>query len=115
MDYNRVRLQTLRVTPPVFWESRRGSRLEFLADLADIQVDKTEGRITETSAEIKPEVFSHHIYSKMGVMYSYKNYDNASLPTMGLDFKVSGIWTATLSQSGRNFPFVSGHANVFTN
>jgi hypothetical protein len=41
--------------------------------------------------------------------YSYENYDNPSLPTMGMGFSIGGSWKMNLNDS--NFPTIESKLN----
>lgn len=108
MDYNRVRMQTLRISPSIYKLGRNNTKLTFKTNFENILVSRTEGRITENSSEINPEVFNHQYFGEAGAKFTFKNYDNFSHPTMGMLFEIEGNWKTNLNDTKQNFPYLIG-------
>lgn len=108
MDYNRVKIQSLSVQPSLYRMGRNHGRLEFNAKLEDIQVMRTGGRITETTNEIPDGTFNHQQFGEIGFKYSYNNYDNPSVPTLGIIFEAEAHWITNLGDTKKSFPYVVG-------
>lgn len=108
MDYNRVRMQTLKVSPSIYKLGRNNTMLSFKTNFENILVSRTEGRITENSSEINPEVFNHQYFGEAGAKFTFKNYDNFSHPTMGMLFEIEGNWKTNLNDTKQNFPYLIG-------
>lgn len=108
MDYNRVRMQSLKISPSIYKVGRNNTRLSFKTSFEDILVSRTEGRITEFSPEINPEVFDHQYFGEAGAKFTFKNYDNLSLPTTGMLFELEGYWKTNLEDTKKSFPYLRG-------
>ncbi len=106
MDYNRVRLQTFSVAPSVFKETRNGSFTSFGAVFETIEVDGSTNRYVNVPGVLAPALFEHRQYAGIHGKYSFENYDNASLPALGMFFYITGGWKTSLDDTGRNFPHV---------
>lgn len=108
MDYNRVKLQTFSVAPSLFRESRNGSFLQIQSVFEAIEVEETNNRFIKQPGIIDPKLFEHRLYGGINATYSFANYDNVSLPTLGMAFSFTGGWTASLDETKRNFPYAEG-------
>lgn len=109
MNYNRVKIQTLRFAPSVFKEEPGKGKIEFKLGVEDIKVAKTKGRITETTPDLDQGLFRHNYFGGGGVKYSFENYDNKSLPTLGMTFDLGAYWTSNLRETKKNFAHLEGH------
>lgn len=106
MDYNRVKIQSLSVSPSFYKIFRNNGRFDFNLKFEDIKVSKNSGRITEFTDEIKDHTFHHQQFGSIGVKYSFKNYDNYSLPTLGLRFDIEGHWVTNLGDTKKSSPYL---------
>jgi len=112
MNYNRVRLQTFSVAPSFFKESRNGSFTQFGAVFETIEVDESTNRFVNQPGTLAPYLFEHRQYFGINGKYSFANYDNASLPALGMFFYISGGWKTSIDDSNRNFPYAEGSIGV---
>lgn len=108
MDYNRVRMQVLKISPSIYKVGRNNTRFTLKTGFEDILVSRTEGRITEFSPEINPEVFDHQYFGEAGAKFTFRNYDNLSLPTMGMLLELEGYWKTNLDDTKKSFPYLAG-------
>ena len=104
MDYNRVKLQVFKVAPSFFKEGKNGSFMEVQAPFETIEVDGTHDRYVNQPGVLAPGLFEHRQYGGVQAQYSFKHYDNASLPAMGMAFSLIAGWKASFDQFERNFP-----------
>ena len=103
MDYNRVKLQIFRVAPSLFREGKNGSYMELKMPFETIEVDGTNNRFVNQPGAIADYLFEHRQYGGIEGTYSFENYDNKSLPALGMRFYASGGWKASLDIFERNF------------
>lgn len=103
MDYNRVKLQVFRVSPSLFKQGANGSAMELKADFETIEVDGTNGRFVNQPGAIKSRLFEHIQYGGVQGMYKFENYDNPSMPAMGMQFYAKAGWKASFDAFNRNF------------
>jgi hypothetical protein len=109
MDYNRVRIQRLRVAPAVRHVGRYGSELSFQPVFEKMRVDDTEGRFIDTPGIVNPDVFEGQKFGGATIKYSFKNADFTSKPSLGMGFMISGSWLTNLDNSKQNFPTVESN------
>lgn len=105
MDYNRVKLQIFRVSPSLFKQGANGSFMELKADFETIEVDGSHSRYVNEPGVVKPALFEHVQYGGVQGMYKFENYDNASMPAMGMQFYVKGGWKTSFDAFNRNFAY----------
>ncbi len=108
MDYNRIKIQSLRVSPSIYRVGRNNSKFTIKTNFEDILVSRTNGRITEFNSEINHAVFDHQYFGEAGVKFTYRNYDNLSIPTMGMLFDIEGFWKTNLGDTKRSSPYLIG-------
>jgi len=104
MDYNRVRIRTLRVAPAIRNVGRYGNELTFQPFFEQMKVEDTEGRIINTPGIVDPKVFENQQYAGATIKYSFKNADFNSKPTLGMGFMVAASWLTNLKDTKQNFP-----------
>lgn len=104
MDYNRVRLRTLKATPSIKKVGRYGSEINFAMLFEKLKVEETTDRYINIPGVVNPAVFESHQYVGAAIKYSFENYDVPSLPTMGFGFSVAGSWKMNVGETKTNFP-----------
>lgn len=111
MDYNRVRIRMLKVVPAIKKLGRYGSEIHFQSAFENIEVEDTHNRFINTPGIVNPKVFERQQFAGAGIKYVFENYDNQSLPTMGMGFSVAGSWKINLQETKRNFPALEAKLN----
>jgi len=112
MNYNRVKLQIFKVAPSFFKQGRNGSFMEFQLPFETIEVDGTRDRFVNQPGVIAERLFEHRQYGGVEATYSFKNYDNVSLPARGMYFYINGGWKTSLDDIERNFPHLESSLNI---
>ncbi|MFV5697562.1 metallophosphoesterase [Flavobacterium sp. ZT3R17] len=111
MNYNRVRLRTLKVTPSVKKIGKYGSEISFSTTFEKISVEETNNRFINIPGVVNPNVFGSQQFAGATVKYSFENYDIPSFPTMGFGFSVAGSWKMNTNDAQRNFPTLESKIN----
>lgn len=104
MDYNRVRIQMIKVEPTIKKLGKYGSQIKIQTAFENIEVEKTANRFVTLSGIVNPEVFEYQQFVGGKMQYSFENQDNVSNPTVGMGFLISGGWRMNLKESRKNFP-----------
>lgn len=112
MDYNRVKLRVFRVAPSLFKDGRNGSTIELQVPFETIEVDDTAGRYVSEPGVLRDYLFEHRLYAGISASYSFSNYDNHSLPALGLGFNILGGWKTSLDQLERSFNYLESSLNI---
>jgi hypothetical protein len=111
MDYNRVRIRMLKLIPQVKKIGLYGSTLLFQTSFESFDIEQTNNRFVAIPNSVNPRVFKSQQFAGASIKYSYENYDNPSLPTMGMGFSIDGSWKMNLNDSKRNFPTIESKIN----
>lgn len=111
MNYNRVRLRTLRVTPSIKKIGKYGSEISFSTTFEKISVEETNNRFINIPGVVNPGVFGSQQFAGATIKYSFENYDIPSFPTMGFGFSVAGSWKMNTNDTQRNFPSIESKLN----
>jgi predicted phosphohydrolase len=111
MDYNRVRLRTLKAAPSIKKVGRYGSEISFTTTFEKLRVEETTGRFINIPGVVNPNVFDNQQYVGAAIKYSFENYDVPSLPTMGFGFSVAGSWKMNVDHTQTNFPTLDAKIN----
>ena len=105
LDFNRVKIRTLKFAPSLVWRGHLGSKIRLGASYENYDVEETENRFiegfyTNQGRETEQDFFG------VDAAYSYSNADNEAFPTMGMAFSLHGGFKTNVSESGRSFGFV---------
>jgi predicted RNA-binding protein with PIN domain len=111
MDYNRVRIRIIKVAPQIKKIGMNGSTLTVQSVFENIEIDRTKDRFITLSNTVNPNIFESQQFAGAGLKYSYENYDNPSLPTLGMGFSIAGSWKMNLTDTKRNFPTIESKLN----
>ncbi len=105
MDYNRVRLQTLRFAPSMVWRGQLESKIRAGISYEAITVEETENRFINTFYVNNNEDSSKQF---LGIdwQYSYENADNAAFPTMGMATSLQIGYKTEVSGAGGTFGYI---------
>ncbi|MUU78752.1 metallophosphoesterase [Winogradskyella endarachnes] len=86
LDFNRVKLRTLKFEPSLKWIGRYGASFKFGITYESIEVEATEGRFINQFIGNNTEV-SNDFYGA-DAKYEYAHADNEAFPTLGMLFSV---------------------------
>ena len=111
MDYNRVRIRILKAEPQLKKIGLYGSTVVLKTSFESYDVEKTMNRFIALPGQVSPAVFDSQQFAGATIRYSYENYDNPSLPTMGMGFSIDGGWKININESKRNFPTIESKLN----
>ncbi|NDV15137.1 phosphoesterase [Muricauda sp. TY007] len=104
LDYNRVRIRTLRFSPSLVWRGFLGSKVRLGIAYENIEIEETENRyINEFYLENGEE--NHLSFFGVDGQYTYSNTDNEAFPTLGMGFSLEGGFKSNLDDS-RSFGYV---------
>ena len=103
MDYNRIRRQSYEFGPSVFKIFRNKGRLDFFANYRHVKIENNEDRIVSKAKDINQDVFKGQNFTELGANYLYRNYDNESLPTLGMTFMANAKWIMNNEKTENNF------------
>jgi hypothetical protein len=111
MDYNRVRIRMLKISPSIKKVGKYGSEINFSTNFERISVEETDNRFINIPGVVNPDIFDSQQFAGATIKYSFENYDIPSLPTMGFGFSLAGSWKMNLNDTRRNFPTIESEIN----
>ena len=83
LDFNRVRLETLKFAPSLVWRGQLGSKVKVGVAYETIEVEETENRFINTFFQANGEETRNSFVGVDG-QYTYENTDNSAFPTLGM-------------------------------
>ncbi|MCK0161525.1 metallophosphoesterase [Allomuricauda sp. F6463D] len=105
MDYNRVRIQTLKFAPSLVWRGFFGSKVRLGLVYENIEVEETENRFINQFYVADGEE-NHLNFLGADVEYSYFNTDNEAFPTMGMGLTLEGGFKTNLDDTSKSFGYI---------
>ncbi|MGW9684180.1 metallophosphoesterase [Flagellimonas sp. 2504JD1-5] len=105
LDFNRVKIKTIKVAPSLVWRGRLGSKVKLGVSYENYDVEETEDRFiedffTNLGRETQQDFFG------VDAEYGYSNTDNEAFPTMGMSFSLQAGYKTNLTDSDRAFGYV---------
>ncbi|MBO0330571.1 metallophosphoesterase [[Muricauda] lutisoli] len=105
LDYNRVRIRTLKLAPSLVWRGFYGSKVRMGVAYENIEIEETQNRfINEFYLENGEE--NHLSFFGIDGEYTYSNTDSEAFPTLGMAFSLEGGFKTNLDDSSRSFGYV---------
>ena len=105
LDYNRVKLRTIALSPAMVWRGDLGSKVRLGVAYEDIEVEESENRFINEFYVANGAENTQRFFGLEGE-YAYANTDNEAFPTMGMAFSLVGGYKANVSESGKTFGYV---------
>jgi len=84
MDYNRVKISSVKFSPELIWRGRFGSNFKVGVSYESYEVEETEGRFINELIGDNIEVSNN--FFGADAKYQYANSDNKAFPTLGMMF-----------------------------
>jgi calcineurin-like phosphoesterase family protein len=105
LDYNRVKLETIKLTPSLVWRGDLGSKFRLGITYENLEVEETEDRFVNTFYVANGED-SGKSFVGADAEYSYANSDNAAFPTLGMATSLHVGYKTNTEDSGQNFGYI---------
>lgn len=105
LDYNRVKMRTIKATPSLQWVGEHGASVVTKLGFERISVERTPYRYISEPLVINADVFDYKNFGDFNAEYTFENYDNNSNPTLGMQFSLLGGFKMNIDQSERRFPY----------
>ena len=104
IDYNRVKLRTLKFSPSLIWKGELGANLKLGLSYESIEVEETTGRFINTFFNLSGEGVSNDFFGAEA-SYSFVNKDNKAFPTLGLQTNLQVGFKSNIDES-KSFGYV---------
>jgi hypothetical protein len=98
LDYNRVKLSTVRFSPSLIWRGQLGSQFKFGLSYESIEVEETQDRFINTFYVANGED-SQNKFLGGEVGYGYENKDNKAFPTLGMEVSFKAGYKSNIQDS----------------
>jgi Calcineurin-like phosphoesterase len=98
IDYNRVKLGTLSISPSLIWKGDLGSSFKIGLNYESIEVEETQDRFINTFYVANGED-SKETFAGGETSYNYENRDNNAFPTLGMEFNLQVGYKTNLSKT----------------
>ena len=104
LDYNRIRIQKLRIAPNLIWRGQLGGSLKTEIFYENNKIERTIGRFIETLNE-ENSVFDAQNFIGIDSKYEFENKNNTAFPTLGFQVALQMGYVTNLD-SKNNFGYV---------
>ena len=88
MDYNRVKVRTLKAAPSLIWRGELGASFKIGVSYESNEVQKTQGRFVDMPNLLPSTVFNNQDFYGIDAKYHFANADNEAFPTLGMMFAI---------------------------
>ncbi|MEP0212686.1 MAG: metallophosphoesterase [Cellulophaga sp.] len=105
MDYNRVKLEQIKVVPSIVYNGQLGSKFKAGIGLETIEVEETEDRFINTFYVANNEDV-RNTFLGVDATYTYENKDNAAFPTMGMSTMIKAGYKQSLVNDSQNYAYI---------
>ena len=105
LDFNRVKIQTLRFSPSFVWRGEFGSKFRTGVSYESYEVEETENRFINTFYTTNGEENEKDFLGIEGE-YEYDNNDNAAFPTMGMSTSLLVGYKSATGGDSQSFGYV---------
>ncbi|WCO01246.1 metallophosphoesterase [Psychroserpens ponticola] len=104
LDYNRVKIRTLKVMPSLVWRGYSGSEVKVGLSYESNEVQRTKNRFIETFPKGN-DLFDKQDFWGVDAKYSIENKDNEAFPTLGFQFSLQAGYKNNVSTE-KGFSYV---------
>ena len=95
LDYNRIKIQKIRVAPNLIWRGQLGASFKTEVFYENNKIERTLGRFIET-LNTDNTFFNAHNFAGINSKYKYQNKDNNAFPTLGFQLALQMGYTSNL-------------------
>ncbi|MBM1104762.1 metallophosphoesterase [Aurantibacter crassamenti] len=104
-DYNRVKMEIIRLSPSLVWRGEYGSKFRTGISYESIEVEETEDRFVNTFYVANGEDNQKDFIGVEGE-YDYANTDNAAFPTVGMSTSLLVGYKSSTGTESQNFGYI---------
>ncbi|WP_394750369.1 metallophosphoesterase [Spongiimicrobium salis] len=105
LNFNRVRLQTIRLSPSLVWRGQLGSKFRTGISYETIEVEETEDRFINTFF-LANGTENSKSFVGVDAEYSYENRDNDAFPTLGMATSLHVGYTVGTESGAQGFGYI---------
>jgi len=97
LDYNRVKLRTLKIAPALQWHGHLGSKVKLGLSYESIEIEETEGRFINTVIGDNVDITNDFVGAELA--YGFENRDNKAFPTLGMETNIQVGYKSNINDS----------------
>jgi len=97
LDYNRVKLRTIKIAPALQWHGDLGSKVKFGLSYESVEVEETEGRFINTIIGDNVDIYNNFVGVELS--YGFENRNNKAFPTLGMETSIQLGYKLNISDS----------------
>lgn len=105
LDYNRVKIQTIRLSPSLVWRGEFGSKFRTGISYESIEVEATEDRFINTFYAANGEETNKNFLGAEAE-YTFANTDIAAFPTLGMSTSLLAGYKTATGNNSQNFGYI---------
>jgi len=105
LDFNRVKLQTLKLAPSLVWRGELGAVFRTGISYESIKVEDTEGRFINNFFQTSTDA-PENSFLGIDAAYSYENKDNKAFPTLGMETSLQLGYKKSVDRGGQDFGYI---------
>jgi hypothetical protein len=103
--YNRVKMAHLSGEIGIAHTGKEGSEFQVKGVFESIRVENTPDRFIGNFPP-SASFFDRNNFAGAEVMYQFKNYNDITFPTLGMDFNITGGWKTNTAETDRDFGYL---------
>jgi hypothetical protein len=105
LDYNRVRIQTVKFAPSLVWRGRLGAKFKAGVHIETIEVEETADRFVNEFYQANGDE-TRKGFVGTEAEYTYENKDNQAFPTLGMGTALKVGYKTDLDDTDNGFAYV---------
>jgi len=104
LDFNRVKLQMMKITPSLIWRGELGASFKASILYERVEVEETEGRFINDFIGTTEEIEQSFVGTS--VKYHFKNTDSEAFPTLGIMTALEIGYKLNTNDTNRGFGYL---------
>ena len=104
LDFNRVKLRTLKFAPSLIWRGNLGASFTTTLSYEKVEVEETEDRFINDFINLTDEI--EQIFYGASVKYHFKNTDSDAFPTLGMMASLELGYKLNADETDKGFAYV---------
>ena len=105
MDYNRVKLEQIKVVPSIVYNGQLGGKFKAGIGLETIEVEETQDRFINTFYVANNEDV-RNTFLGAEATYTYRNKDNEAFPTMGMSTEIKTGYKTSIDNKDQSYAYI---------